>query len=81
MDRRSRHLSSEERGVISAEHNRGSSQRSIGALPGAIGNQQFPQSYLASKTPLRAMKHGHELKPELFKNSHIIFWNVTITDN
>jgi len=34
MDRRSKHLSSEERGVISAEHSRGSSQRSIGGLLG-----------------------------------------------
>ena len=32
MDRRSKHLSSEERGVIFAEHNRGGSQRAIGAL-------------------------------------------------
>lgn len=32
MDRRSKHLSSEERGVIFAEHNRGVSQRSIGQL-------------------------------------------------
>ncbi|WP_223428942.1 helix-turn-helix domain-containing protein, partial [Tateyamaria pelophila] len=32
MDRRSKHLSSEERGVILAEHNRGSSQRLIGQL-------------------------------------------------
>jgi IS30 family transposase len=32
MDRRSKHLSSEERGVIFAEHNRGSSQGSIGHL-------------------------------------------------
>ena len=30
MDRRSKHLSSEERGVIFAEHERGRSQRSIG---------------------------------------------------
>ena len=38
MDIRSKHLSSEERGVILAEHNRGSSQRLIGQLlhrPGA----------------------------------------------
>jgi len=34
MDRRSKHLSSEERGVIFAEHNRGRSQRSIGGLLG-----------------------------------------------
>jgi transposase, IS30 family len=34
MDRRSKHLSSEERGVIFAEHSRGSSQRSIGGLLG-----------------------------------------------
>ena len=34
MDRRSKHLSSEDRGVILAEHNRGSSQRAIGALLG-----------------------------------------------
>ena len=34
MDRRSKHLSSEERGVILDEHNRGSSQRSIGSLLG-----------------------------------------------
>ena len=32
MDRRSKHLSSEERGVIFAEHSRGSSQRVIGAI-------------------------------------------------
>jgi transposase, IS30 family len=32
MDIRSKHLSSEERGVILAEHNRGSSQRLIGQL-------------------------------------------------
>ena len=30
MDRRSKHLNSEERGVIFAGHNRGSSQRAIG---------------------------------------------------
>jgi len=30
MDRRNKHLSGEERGVIFAEHKRGSSQRSIG---------------------------------------------------
>ena len=34
MDRRSKHLSSEERGVIFAEHDRGSSQRAIGGLLG-----------------------------------------------
>ncbi|WP_317622895.1 helix-turn-helix domain-containing protein [Thiohalophilus sp.] len=32
MDKRYKHLSSEERGVIFAEHNRGSSQRAIGQL-------------------------------------------------
>ena len=32
MDRRSKHLSSEDRGVILAEHNRGSSQQAIGVL-------------------------------------------------
>jgi IS30 family transposase len=32
MDRRSKHLSSEERGVIFAEHSRGSSQRVIGTI-------------------------------------------------
>jgi len=32
MDRRNKHLSSDVRGVIFAEHNRGGSQRSIGAL-------------------------------------------------
>ena len=32
MDRRSKHLNSEERGVIFAEHNRGSSLRAIGEL-------------------------------------------------
>lgn len=32
MDRRSKHLSSEERGVILAEHDRGSSQRAMGRL-------------------------------------------------
>ena len=30
-------------------------------------NQQLPQSALGSKTPLRAMKDWHKLKPELFK--------------
>ena len=34
MDRRSKHLSSEERGVILAEHDRGSSQRAIGRVLG-----------------------------------------------
>jgi len=34
MDRQSKHLSSEERGVIFAEHDRGSSQRVIGGLLG-----------------------------------------------
>ena len=34
MDRRSKHLSSEERGVIFAEHGRGSSQQAIGRLIG-----------------------------------------------
>ena len=34
MDRRSKHLGSEERGVILAEHERGSSQRVIGRLLG-----------------------------------------------
>jgi IS30 family transposase len=34
MDRRSKHLSSEERGVIFAEHGRGSSQQAIGRLLG-----------------------------------------------
>jgi hypothetical protein len=32
MDRRSKHLSSEERGMIFSEHSRGSSQRVIGAI-------------------------------------------------
>ncbi len=30
-------------------------------------NQQLPQSALASKTPLQAMKEWSKLKPELFK--------------
>jgi hypothetical protein len=30
-------------------------------------NQQLPQSALGSKTPLKAMKDWHTLKPELFK--------------
>ena len=34
MDRRSKHLSSEERGVIFAEHERGNSQHGIGRLLG-----------------------------------------------
>ena len=34
MDRRSKHLSSEDRGVIRAEHERGSSQRAIGVILG-----------------------------------------------
>jgi hypothetical protein len=34
MDRRCKHLSSEERGVIFAEHERGRSQRAIGRLLG-----------------------------------------------
>lgn len=34
MDRRSKHLSGEERGVIFAEQNRGSSQGAIGRLLG-----------------------------------------------
>lgn len=32
MDRRSKHLSSEDRGVIRAEHDRGTSQRAIGVI-------------------------------------------------
>jgi IS30 family transposase len=32
MNRQNKHLNSEERGVIFAEHHRGSSQRAIGAL-------------------------------------------------
>jgi IS30 family transposase len=38
MDRRSKHLSSEELGVILAEHNWGSSQRSIGGLLGRLAS-------------------------------------------
>jgi IS30 family transposase len=34
MDRRNKHLSSEDRGVIRAEHDRGSSQRAIGVILG-----------------------------------------------
>ncbi|MBL4541584.1 MAG: helix-turn-helix domain-containing protein, partial [Rhodobacteraceae bacterium] len=34
MDRRNKHLNSEERGVIFAEHQRGNSQRGIGRLLG-----------------------------------------------
>ncbi len=34
MDRQSKHLSSEERGVILAEHNRGGSEREMGRLLG-----------------------------------------------
>ena len=30
-------------------------------------NQQLPQSALGNKAPLRAMKEGHKLKPELVK--------------
>ena len=30
-------------------------------------NQQLPQSALASRTPLQAMKDWHQLRPELFK--------------
>jgi len=30
-------------------------------------NQQLPQSALASKTPLQAMKDWHKLKPEVFR--------------
>ena len=37
MDRRSKHLSSEERGVIFAEHYRGNSQQGIGRLLGNNG--------------------------------------------
>jgi hypothetical protein len=36
MDRRSKHLSSEERGVIYAEHERGRSQRRSGGFWGAL---------------------------------------------
>ena len=32
-------------------------------------NQQLPQSVLKSKTPLRAMKDWHKLKPEMFKKN------------
>jgi hypothetical protein len=30
-------------------------------------DQQLPQSALGNKAPLRAMKEGHKLRPELFK--------------
>ena len=30
-------------------------------------NQQLPQSVLGSRTPLKAMKDWHKIKPELFK--------------
>ena len=33
----------------------------------ALYNQQLPQSALASRTPLQAMKDWHKLRPELFK--------------
>ena len=33
----------------------------------ALYNQQLPQSALASRTPLQAMKDWHRLKPELFR--------------
>ena len=42
MDRRSKHLSSEERGVILAEHCRGSSQRAIGRLLGRPASHDRP---------------------------------------
>jgi len=34
---------------------------------GPVYNQQLPQSALASRTPLQAMKDWHKLRPELFK--------------
>ena len=33
----------------------------------ALYNSQLPQSALASRTPLQAMKDWHKLRPELFK--------------
>jgi hypothetical protein len=31
-------------------------------------NEQIPQSALGNKAPSQAMKEGHKLRPELFKN-------------
>ena len=33
----------------------------------ALNNQQLPQSALGSRTPLKAMKGWHNLKPDLFQ--------------
>jgi transposase InsO family protein len=33
----------------------------------ALYNSQLPQSALASRTPMQAMKDWHKLRPELFK--------------
>ena len=41
-------------------------------------NSQLPQSALATRTPLQAMKDWHKLRPELFKNSHTTLWDVTV---
>jgi transposase InsO family protein len=43
----------------------------------ALYNSQLPQSALASRTPLQAMKDWHKLRPELFKNSHTTSRDVT----
>ncbi|BBI91490.1 integrase core domain protein [Serratia symbiotica] len=40
-------------------------------------NQELPQSVLASKTPVQAMKDWYKIKPELFKKNHTIFRDVT----
>jgi hypothetical protein len=43
-----------------------------------IYNSQLPQSALATRTPLQAMKDWHKLRSELFKNSHTTLWDVTV---
>jgi IS30 family transposase len=57
MDIRSKHLSSEDRGVILAEHNRGSSQRLIGQI------LHRPVSTICSELSRGRQEDGIELRP------------------
>jgi len=64
MDRRSKHLSSEERGVIFAEHDRVSSQRAIGQLlrrPASTICRELARGRLVHDVRRRRCRRPHKL--------------------
>ena len=64
MDKRSKHLSSEERGVIFAEHDRGSSQRVIGQLlrrPASTICRELARGRLVHDVRRRRCRRPHKL--------------------